>query len=203
MTARPGPSCWPCRSRSRSRRATSRRRAAAGELSEIAGDVGAAFLRAMAAHALGAVLLAEGDARAALATLRHAWTAWQEVEAPYEAARVRVLVELACRRLGDEDTAAMELDAARWVFHELGAAPELAKLEQLARPAASKAAGGLSAREVQVLAPVAAGNSNRAIAAELFLSEKTVERHVSNILTKLGVGSRTAAAAYAFEHGIR
>jgi DNA-binding CsgD family transcriptional regulator len=178
-------------------------RAAADELAEIAGDVGAPLLRAMAAHARGAVLLAEGDARAALATLRHAWTAWQEMEAPYGAARVRVLVGLACRRLGDEDTAAMELDAARWVFHELGAAPELARVEQLARPAAPKAAGGLSAREVQVLALVAAGNSNRAIAAELFLSEKTVERHVSNILTKLGVGSRTAAAAYAFEHGIR
>jgi DNA-binding NarL/FixJ family response regulator len=178
-------------------------RATADELAEIAGDVGAPLLRAMAAHARGAVLLAEGDARAALATLRHAWTAWQEVEAPYEAARVRVLVGLACRRLGDEDTAAMELDAARWAFHELGAAPELARVEQLARPAAPKAAGGLSAREAQVLALVAAGNSNRAIAAELFLSEKTVERHVSNILTKLGVGSRTAAAAYAFEHGIR
>ncbi len=125
------------------------------------------------------------------------------MEAPYEAARVRVLVGLACRQLGDEDTAAMELDAARWVFHELGAAPELARVEQLSRAAAPKTAGGLSAREVQVLALVAAGNSNRAIAAELFLSEKTVERHVSNILTKLGVGSRTAAAAYAFEHGIR
>ena len=178
-------------------------RGAADELAGIAGDVGAPLLRAVAAYAQGAVLLAEGDARAALATLRHAWTAWQEIEAPYEAARVRVLVGLACRQLADQDTAAMELDAARWVFQELGAAPELARVEQLARPAAPKAAGGLSAREVQVLALVAAGTSNRAIAAELFLSEKTVERHVSNILTKLGVGSRTAAAAYAFEHGIR
>jgi DNA-binding NarL/FixJ family response regulator len=178
-------------------------RAAADELAEIAADVDAPLLDAVAAHARGAILLAEGDARAALATLRHAWTAWQEMEAPYEAARVRVLVGLACRQLGDEETAAMELDAARWVFHELGAAPELARVEQLSRVAAPKAAGGLSAREVQVLALVAAGNSNRAIAAELFLSEKTVERHVSNILTKLGVGSRTAAAAYAFEHGIR
>jgi len=178
-------------------------RGAADELAGIAGDVGAPLLRAVAVHAQGAVLLAEGDARAALATLRHAWTAWQEIEAPYEAARVRVLVGLACRQLADQDTAAMELDAARWVFQELGAAPELARVEQLARPAAPKAAGGLSAREVQVLALVAAGTSNRAIAAELFLSEKTVERHVSNILTKLGVGSRTAAAAYAFEHGIR
>ncbi len=177
-------------------------RAAADELAEIAGDAAAPPLHAAAAHAQGAVLLAEGDARAALATLRRAWTAWQDMEAPYEAARVRVLVGLACRQLGDEDTAAMELDAARWVFQELGAAPELARVEQLYEAATPKAAGGLSPREVQVLALVAAGNSNRAIAAELFLSEKTVERHVSNILTKLGVGSRTAAAAYAFEHGI-
>jgi DNA-binding NarL/FixJ family response regulator len=112
-------------------------------------------------------------------------------------------VGLACRQLGDEGTAVMELDAARWVFQELGAAPELARVEQLSRSSAPAAPGGLSAREVQVLALVAAGNSNRAIAAELFLSEKTVERHVGNILTKLGVGSRTAAAAYAFQHGIR
>src|SRR6266540_1352883 len=185
------------------RTARCRMLAALVEIVLAAGDADAPLLHAVAAHALGAVLLAEGDARAALATLRRAWTAWQEMEAPYEAARIRVLVGLACRQLGDEDTAAMELDAARWVFQELGAAPELARVEQLSRAAAPKAAGGLSAREVQVLALVAAGNSNRAIAGELFLSEKTVERHVSNILTKLGVGSRTAAAAYAFEHGIR
>jgi DNA-binding NarL/FixJ family response regulator len=178
-------------------------RAAADEVAGIAGDADAPLLQAVAAHAQGAVLLAEGNARAALSRLRRAWAAWQELEAPYEAARARVLVGLACRQLGDEDTAAMELDAARRVFQELGAAPELARVERLARPAAPTPAGRLSAREVQVLALVAAGNSNRAIAAELFLSEKTVERHVSNILTKLGVSSRTAAAAYAFEHGIR
>jgi DNA-binding NarL/FixJ family response regulator len=178
-------------------------RAAAGELAELAGEVGAPLLRAVAVAAQGAVLLAEGDAQAALAALRQAWTAWQELEAPYEAARVRVLVGLACRRLSDEDTAALELDAARRVFEDLGAAPDLTRVERLDRPAAPGTAGGLTARELQVLALVAAGKSNRAVAAELFLSEKTVERHVSNILTKLGVGSRTAAAAYAFEHGIR
>ena len=90
---------------------------------EIAADLDAPLLRAVAAQATGAVLLAEGDARAALAALRRAWTAWQELEAPYEAARVRVLIGLACRALGDEDTAEMELDAARWVFQQLGAAP--------------------------------------------------------------------------------
>jgi DNA-binding CsgD family transcriptional regulator/tetratricopeptide (TPR) repeat protein len=177
-------------------------RIAGDELAEIAADFDAAFLHAVAAHWRGAVLLAEGDARAALVVLRRAWTAWQELEAPYEAARVRVLAGLACRQLGDGDTAEMELDAARRVFQELGAAPALARLARVSRTAQAGAAGGLTKREVQVLALVAAGNSNRAIAAELFLSEKTVERHLSNILTKLGVGSRTAAAAYAFERGI-
>jgi DNA-binding CsgD family transcriptional regulator len=177
-------------------------RVAADELAEIAVDVDAAFLHAVAAHTRGAVLLAEGDARAALAVLRRAWTAWQDLEAPYEAARVRVLAGLACRQLGDGDTAEMELDAARRVFQELGAAPDLAHLAKISRTAKLEAAGGLTTREVQVLALVAAGKSNRAIASELFLSEKTIERHVSNIFTKLGVGSRTAAAAYAFDHGI-
>jgi DNA-binding CsgD family transcriptional regulator len=177
-------------------------RVAADELAEIAAGFDAAFLHAVAAHWRGAVLLAEGDARAAAVVLRRAWTAWQELEAPYEAARVRVLAGLACRQLGDGDTAEMELDAARRVFQELGAAPDLARLAKISRTAQAEAAGGLTKREVQVLALVAAGNSNRAIAAELFLSERTVERHLSNILTKLGVGSRTAAAAYAFERGI-
>jgi DNA-binding NarL/FixJ family response regulator len=96
----------------------------------------------------------------------------------------------------------MELDAAFRVFQELGAAADLARLAKISQTAEAGAAGGLTARELQVLALAAAGKSNRAIATELFLSEKTVERHLSNIFTKLGVGSRTAAAAYAFEHGI-
>jgi DNA-binding CsgD family transcriptional regulator len=177
-------------------------RVAADELAEIAADFDAAFLHAVAAQWRGAVLLAEGDARTALVVLRRAWTAWQELEAPYEAARVRVLAGLACRQLGDGDTAEMELDAARRVFQELGAAPDLARLAKISRTAEAESAGGLTKREMQVLALVAAGKSNRAIATELFLSERTVERHLSNILAKLGVGSRTAAAAYAFERGI-
>ena len=177
-------------------------RAAADELSEIAAGLDAPLLGAIAAHAQGAVLLVEGDARAACDALRRAWTAWQELEAPYEAARVRVLIGLACRGLGDEDTAEMELDAARCVFQQLGAAPDLARVEALSQKAVARAVGGLTAREVQVLRLVAAGKTNRAIAADLFISEKTVARHVSNIFTKLDLSSRAAATAYAYNHDL-
>ena len=156
----------------------------------------------MAARAQGAVALAEGDARAALASLRHASTAWQELEAPYEAGRVRVLIGLASRRLGDVDTAEMEFDAARRVFRELGAAPDLVRVEKLLPKTTPTVAGGLTAREVEVLRLVSGGKTNRAIADELVISEKTVARHVSNIFTKLGLSSRSAATAYAYEHDL-
>jgi ATP/maltotriose-dependent transcriptional regulator MalT len=177
-------------------------RTAADELSQIADSVNSPLLNAVDAHVQGAVALAEGDARAALASLRQAWTAWQELEAPYEAGRVRVLIGLACRQLGDADTAEMELDAARWAFRQLGAAPDLAHVEKLLPKAAPTAAGGLTAREVEVLRLVSSGKSNRAIADELVISEKTVARHVSNIFTKLGLSSRSAATSYAYEHNL-
>jgi DNA-binding NarL/FixJ family response regulator len=177
-------------------------RTAAGQLSEIATDLGMLLLQAVAAHATGAVLLAEGDPRAALATLRRAWTAWQELQAPYEAARARVLMGLACRALGNTDTAELELDAACRVFQQLGAAPEIARVEAESRMAAPSTAGRLTAREVQVLRLVAAGKGNRAIAADLVISEHTVARHVQNIFAKLDVSSRSAATAFAFEHGL-
>jgi DNA-binding NarL/FixJ family response regulator len=156
----------------------------------------------MAAQATGAVLLAEGEAKAALHALRPAWKTWQELEAPYEVARVRALIGLACRELGDEDTAAMEFEAARRALDRLGAQPELARVERLYPTAASMAEGGLTAREVEVLRLVAEGKTNRAIAEELVISEKTVARHMSNIFTKLGISSRSAATAYAYQHDL-
>src|SRR5215207_6600417 len=158
--------------------------AAASELARLAEGLGAPFLTAVAAHAKGAVLLAEGDPRAALAVLRGGWRAWQELEVPYEAGRVRVLIGLACRELGDQDGAEMELDAARWVFRQLAAAPDLARVEALSGKVAAAGAGGLTARELQVLGLVAAGETNKAIAADLFVSERTVDRHMSNIFAK-------------------
>jgi DNA-binding CsgD family transcriptional regulator len=175
-------------------------RSACRELAEISARYESGMLGAIATHARGAVDLADGDARAALLALRHAWQVWQELEVPYEVARVRVLLGLACRELGDDDTAALELEAARGVFAQLGAAPDLARVGSLSRRAPSIDTHGLTARELQVLRLVATGETNKAIAAELVLSERTVDRHVSNIFTKLGVSSRAAATAYAYEH---
>jgi len=152
----------------------------------------------VAAHADGAVLLASGDARGAVAALRAAARAWRELDAPYEVARVRVLLGLGCRALGDEEAAAMELDAARDVFARLGAATDLTRLDRVAKPAART--HGLTPRELEVLRLLAAGKTNRAIAGELVLADKTVDRHVSNLFTKLGVSSRAAATAYAYAY---
>jgi DNA-binding CsgD family transcriptional regulator len=174
-------------------------RAGAEELRSIAGDVGAPLLRAMALHATGAVLVAEHEPAAAWGVLRGAWRAWQELDAPYEAARVRVLMALACLDRRDPDSADMEFDAARLVFEQLGAAPDAARVRAASR---TPRTGVLTAREAQVLRLVATGMTNRAVAAELFLSEKTVARHVSNIFAKLGVSSRAAATAHAYEHGL-
>ncbi len=172
------------------------------ELEEITEGYRGGTMGATVAHARGAMALADGDARGALASLRESTELWHELGAPYESARVRVLVGLACRQLGDVDAGEMELDAARRVFQELGAAPELARVEKLVDRAAPKTAGGLTPREVEVVRLVATGRTNRAIADELVISEKTVARHVSNVFTKLGVSSRSAVTAYAYEHDL-
>jgi ATP/maltotriose-dependent transcriptional regulator MalT len=174
-------------------------RRACEELEEICAVCDGELLRAMLASTRGAVELAAGDASAALVVLRVAAQAWQELEAPYETARARVLVGLACRALGDDEALALELGAARNVFEELGAVPDVAAVDALAGRAASH---GLTARELEVLRLVAAGNSNREIAATLVISEHTVARHLQSIFRKLGVSSRTAAGAFAFEHGL-
>jgi DNA-binding NarL/FixJ family response regulator len=176
-------------------------RRAAVELEDTARKLDSEVLAAMAAHARGSVLLAEEDARGALEPLHRSFEIWQRLGAPYLAARVRVLIGRACRALGDQDGCHLECEAAAAVFRELGAAPDLAVLEAaVSREAAEGGAKGLTARELQVLRLVASGKTNKAIGTELFLSEKTVDRHVSNIFDKLDVSSRTAATAYAYEH---
>ncbi|MGW4896307.1 LuxR C-terminal-related transcriptional regulator [Kitasatospora sp. NPDC004240] len=179
--------------------------AAARQLDAIAEHRENELLRASAAYGAAAVATAEGDVAAALTAARRAWRGWQELEAPYEAARARVLVALACRALGDEDTCVLELRAARAVFAELGAGPDLARADALVgRPGAGPdtIAHALSPRELEVLRQVAAGASNRRIATELGISEHTVARHLQNIFAKLDVSSRTAASTFALEHGL-
>ena len=174
-------------------------REAAGELTEIAATGKRPLLEAIAARVQGDVELVQGDPKAALTALRHASRLWQELNAPYEVARVRVLVGLACRALGDEESAALELGAAREAFDRLDAAPDLARIDRLEGSSPSDA-HGLSRRELEVLRLVAAGKTNREIASTLVVSEHTVARHLQNIFAKLGVTSRTAATAFAFQH---
>jgi DNA-binding NarL/FixJ family response regulator len=173
-------------------------RQATAELAGIAAVYPTAGVQAELAAARGAVALSEGDPAAALPLLRSASQAWREIDVPHAVATVSVLLGLACRAVGDKDAAQLELESARSTFIRLGARPDLQRAEELLRPA--EVPGPLSAREIEVLRLVAAGKTNHAIATELFVSERTVHRHVSNIFDKLGVRSRAAAASYAIQH---
>ena len=178
-------------------------RAAAHELEQHAAALDAPLLRATANQAHASVLLAEGDPRAALSAFDRAREEWQGLGLPYEVARTRVRIGEACRALGDEDTARLEFEAARRTYAALGAIEDLRGLAATEGSSSGVASGGLSPRETQVLRLIATGITNRAIADELSISEKTVARHVSNILTKLDLTSRSAATAYAYQHALR
>jgi DNA-binding CsgD family transcriptional regulator len=177
-------------------------RGAAAELSEIAGVLGAPLLAAASAHATGAVLLANGDIAGAGASLRRAAEGWRDLEMPYEQGETCLLMAAVCERRGDRDGRDLELERARGLFTQLGAEARLSRLEKQASGGARQPAGALSDRELQVLQQLAAGRTNRDIARDLRISEKTVARHVSNIFDKLGVSSRTSAAAWAYQHHI-
>jgi ATP/maltotriose-dependent transcriptional regulator MalT len=170
-------------------------RTACEQLAEVAEVFESELIDAIVAHARGAVALAEGDATAALGKLRAAQRIWQELDVPYEVGRTRELIAYACAALGDVEAGTLELAAARDLFERLGARPDLARVSDRA-----SRAHGLSERELEVLRLVASGKSNREIAAALVISEHTVARHLQNIYAKLGVPSRTAATAFAFEH---
>lgn len=174
-------------------------RCACRELEDAAEGYGTELLCSLASHVRGAVELAEGEAQGAVIWLRRAIEWWQQVEAPYEAARARVMMGLACRALGDNDGAALELQAARTAFQQLGATPDVSRVDALLR-LRSEEARNLSTRELQVLRLIAAGKTNKEIANDLHLSGKTVDRHVSNIFNKLDVPTRAAATAWAYEH---
>jgi DNA-binding CsgD family transcriptional regulator len=171
--------------------------AAAGEITQIAAEFESDGLRAMSNRWRGAVSLAQGEPATALGSLRLAFEAWQELDVPYEVARTRALLVQAYRMLGDDDAAAREAAAARKAFADVGAGPDLRALDVLDAPP-----GGLTPREVEVLRLVAAGQSNREVAAALVISEKTAARHVANIYAKLGISSRSAATSFAHEHAL-
>jgi DNA-binding CsgD family transcriptional regulator len=177
-------------------------RAATGDLTDIASRIGAMLLHAAAAHATGAVLLAKNDIKVALASLRQACETWRELGMPYEEAQTCLLLAAVCEKRGDQDGRRLEIETARRIFTQLGAEPCLARLAAQTERASHQRIGPLSEREAQVLRLLAAGKTNRAIADELFISEKTVARHVSNIFDKLGVSSRTGATAWAFQHNL-
>ena len=174
-------------------------RRAVDELRETGRLTPTPMLQATLAAAEARTLLAAGDPVAALTLARAATSAWQQLGAPYELARSRVIAGRAHLELGDRDAALGELRAAREVFAALGADPALAELAGLM---GDRPAGVLTARELEVLRLVSTGLTNRAIGARLSLSEKTVARHLSNIFGKLGLSTRSAATAYAYENGL-
>jgi ATP/maltotriose-dependent transcriptional regulator MalT len=173
-------------------------RTAGAELAELARDLDVSLMEAMARYAEGTVLLASGDATRALVSLRRACEVWRDLGLAYDCARAHVQIAAACRALGDDDAADLELNAARAVFVRLGAAVDLARLVPAAD--SKKTATALTERECEVLRLVAAGKTNRDIAASLVISEHTVARHLQNIFMKLNLSSRAAATAYAYEH---
>jgi DNA-binding CsgD family transcriptional regulator/tetratricopeptide (TPR) repeat protein len=175
-------------------------RAAAIELSEIARERQAPMLAAASAHAMGAVLLAAGDVAGAARPLREACDTWRELEMPYEEAHACLMIAVVCERRGDGDGRRLELENARRLFTQLNAEHCLARIPATPARATPRHAGSLSGREVEVLRLLAAGKTNRSIAQELFISEKTVARHVSNIFDKLRVSTRAAATAWAYRN---
>jgi DNA-binding CsgD family transcriptional regulator/tetratricopeptide (TPR) repeat protein len=168
--------------------------AAGEELSALAGQLGSRLLDAQACQMGGAVLVAQGDGDGALAVLGRALSGWNELDAPYDAARTRLLIAAACEALGDREGARMERTAAHVALESLGSGA--------GNPIPRPLPGGLSPREAEVLALVARGGTNRAIAEQLFVSEKTVTSHLTHVFSKLGVSSRAAATAFAYEHGL-
>lgn len=174
---------------------------AADLLVALAADSDAQILETTATTAAGALLLARGEAQAAVVGLREACASWRDLRLPYEGARARVLYGLALRSAGDEDDAILEIRSAVAAFDRLGAIPDRDDAARLL-PGASPLPRGLTRREAEVLRLVAAGKSNRDIAGDLVISEHTVARHLQNMFTKLGVSSRSAATAFAFEHDL-
>jgi ATP/maltotriose-dependent transcriptional regulator MalT len=174
---------------------------AATALERVAAQTGSTLLEATAVIARAALDLAAGELDQAIRSATRAWSLWQQLKLPYDAARARMIIGMASKRAGDSDRAQVELEAARAAFERLGATLDARAAADQLRDA-SDLPRGLSARELEVLRLLAAGKTNREIAATLIISEHTVSRHVQNIFHKLDVSSRAAATAFAFEHAL-
>jgi len=175
-------------------------RASAEELGDVAARVGKPLLRALSTQAAAMVHFALGETQQVATQLHNALSAWQELGMPYEGARARVLMARVCQASGDRETAKIHFDDARAVFENLGAAPDLAQLDEVDQTQSQPSVAALTDREREVLTLVASGMTNRRIAKELGISEHTVARHLGNIFDKIGVGSRTAASTFAHKH---
>jgi len=170
---------------------------AASELYDIASDYNAPYLLAMSACCMGSVFLVKGNVQPALEHLQKALKIWNSLNLPYESACARELKGLVYRKMKDKDNSEAELAAAKWVFEQLKAMPDLARVNRLLNGKGDLETHGLTLRELQVLSLVATGRTSKSIATELFISERTVDRHLSNIFNKLGVSSRVEATAFA------
>jgi ATP/maltotriose-dependent transcriptional regulator MalT len=171
-------------------------------LVEIALTFGAPLLHAASAHAAGAVRLADGDIEGASTALHRAGETWRELEMPYDEAQTHLLLARVCEKRGDQDGHRLEIETARRIFTDLEVEPPATRVDEPSDGGSHHRTGPLSERETQVLRLLVAGKTNRAIADELFISERTVARHMSNIFGKLGVSTRTGAAAWAFRHNL-
>ena len=173
--------------------------AAATELAQVAEIYPTDGFTAWAALARGAVLVETGQPAQAVDPLRSALSRCEAMGARYDAAAARALLGQALSAMGDHESAAPEFAAARAAYATLGAVSRLARLDPTTPPSLP---GGLTQREAEILAAVAEGLSNREVAGRFVISEKTVARHLANVFAKLDVSSRTAAAAWAHQHGV-
>jgi len=174
--------------------------AATKDLFGIAKEFDASYLYAMSSHCQGAVFLAEKRVQPAMEHLQKALKSWKTLHLPYESAHTRELKGLAYRELNDKDNSDVELAAAKWIFEQLKAKPDLERINRLLVKKQHHETHGLTLRELQVLRRIASGKTNKLVAGDLFISERTVDRHVSNIFNKLGVSSRVEATTFALKN---
>lgn len=153
---------------------------------------------AIACSARAWAAASRGEVGRAIEGMRRALDEFHHLQMPYEAARERTRIGVVAERMGDDVTARLEFDAALDAFHRLGAEWDSSLVEERLGAASLP----LTDREIEVVRLVAGGLTNRQVASELFLSEHTVARHLGNIYTKLDIGSRAAATAWAYDHGL-